>query len=63
MNSEGILLLSKDRRVDVAAQLGYPDEYYFNRRFKQTVGVTPRQYVRNRKKPLMNYRQVRHGSH
>lgn len=47
-----MLLLSKDRLSVIANQVGYNDEYYFNRRFKQTVGLTPRQYVRTRKNHL-----------
>ncbi|WNS46228.1 helix-turn-helix domain-containing protein [Paenibacillus sp. MMS20-IR301] len=38
------LLLTKDRLHDVAQAVGYSNEYYFNRRFKGMVGVTPGQY-------------------
>lgn len=38
------LLLTKDRMHDVALSVGYNNEYYFNRRFKGMVGVTPGQY-------------------
>lgn len=38
------LLLTKDRLHDIALSAGYSNEYYFNRRFKGTVGVTPGQY-------------------
>ena len=38
------LLLTRDRLHDVALAVGYSNEYYFNRRFKGTVGVTPGQY-------------------
>lgn len=38
------LLLTKDRLHDVALAVGYNNEYYFNRRFKGMVGVTPGQY-------------------
>ncbi|MEK4064405.1 MULTISPECIES: helix-turn-helix domain-containing protein [Paenibacillus] len=38
------LLLTKDRLHDIALTVGYSNEYYFNRRFKGAVGVTPGQY-------------------
>lgn len=38
------LLLTKNRLHDIALAVGYSNEYYFNRRFKGTVGVTPGQY-------------------
>lgn len=38
------LLLTRDRLHEVALAAGYSNEYYFNRRFKRTVGVTPGQY-------------------
>lgn len=50
--AKGLLLVSKDRIADIALRVGYQDECYFNRRFKQTVGVTPRQYAKGRLKQL-----------
>lgn len=38
------LLLTDDRLHDIALTVGYSNEYYFNRRFKGSVGVTPGQY-------------------
>lgn len=38
------LLLTNDRMHDIALSVGYSNEYYFNRRFKRAVGVTPGQY-------------------
>ena len=38
------LLLTRDRLHEIALAAGYSNEYYFNRRFKRTVGVTPGQY-------------------
>lgn len=37
---------------DVAKLIGYRDEFYFNRRFKQSVGVSPKQYMYRRKDQL-----------
>ncbi|KZS48239.1 helix-turn-helix domain-containing protein [Paenibacillus glucanolyticus] len=42
-----MLLASDDRLLDIAQFVGFNSEYYFNRRFKQTVGVSPGQYRRN----------------
>jgi ABC-type Fe3+-hydroxamate transport system substrate-binding protein len=44
-----LLHISSNRLSDIARQVGYQDEHYFSRRFKQTVGLSPRQYVTNRR--------------
>ncbi|UHA72635.1 helix-turn-helix domain-containing protein [Paenibacillus sp. 481] len=36
---------SFDPLRDIAQRVGFADEYYFNRRFRQTTGTTPRQYA------------------
>ncbi len=38
------LLMSKDRLHEIALAVGYSNEYYFSRRFKGSVGVTPGKY-------------------
>ncbi|WP_127590938.1 AraC family transcriptional regulator [Paenibacillus lautus] len=43
-----LLLATEDRLLDIASFVGFSNEYYFNRRFKQTVGVSPGQYRRRR---------------
>ncbi|MEF3302130.1 AraC family transcriptional regulator [Paenibacillus sp. GYB003] len=41
------LLVGSDQRLkEIAEQTGFGDEYYFSRRFKQYVGVSPTQFVR-----------------
>jgi AraC-like DNA-binding protein len=35
--------------VEVALTVGYPDQPHFTRRFKRFVGITPGQYVRERR--------------
>ncbi|WP_052676058.1 helix-turn-helix domain-containing protein [Paenibacillus sp. IHBB 10380] len=44
--AQQLLLLTDDRLYDIAQAIGYSNEYYFNRRFKGTVGITPGQYRR-----------------
>ena len=45
--AQGLLSTSRRQVREVAHQCGFADVAYFNRRFKQVVGMTPRQY-RNR---------------
>lgn len=40
---------------DVAHQVGYQDEFYFSRKFKQSVGVSPSVYMKNRKRKIAVY--------
>nr|WP_240343874.1 AraC family transcriptional regulator [Paenibacillus sp. SYP-B3998] len=41
------LLRSSDEPLrEIAAKVGFADEYYFNRRFRNTAGITPKQYAR-----------------
>jgi AraC family transcriptional regulator, transcriptional activator for feuABC-ybbA operon len=46
-SSKQLLIASQDPLREIARQVGFSDEYYFNRRFRQTTGVTPRQYARS----------------
>ncbi|MGO4538907.1 ABC transporter substrate-binding protein [Paenibacillus sp. 2TAB19] len=39
------LLQSDESLRDIAERVGFADEYYFNRRFRQTTGMSPRQYA------------------
>lgn len=41
------LLMSDDRLFEIAQNVGFNNEYYFNRRFKKSVGVSPGQYRRS----------------
>lgn len=45
-HAKKLLKSSNDSLRDIASQVGFTDEYYFNRRFKKTTGYTPRQYSR-----------------
>ncbi|MBV6716520.1 AraC family transcriptional regulator [Paenibacillus chitinolyticus] len=42
-----LLVLTEDPLSGIAGDAGFNNEYYLNRRFKQTVGITPGQYRRN----------------
>lgn len=42
-----LLLTTDDRLYDIAQNVGFSNEYYFNRRFKQTLGISPGQYRRH----------------
>jgi len=46
------LTSADDKLLDIALNAGFNNEYYFNRRFKQTVGVSPGQYRRSHKEQL-----------
>ncbi|MFW5435742.1 AraC family transcriptional regulator [Paenibacillus apiarius] len=47
MNRAKELLLSTEERLhDIAISVGFSNEYYFNRRFTRTVGITPTRYRR-----------------
>lgn len=53
--SKELLIHSNDTLREIAHRVGFSDEYYFNRRFRQTTGVTPKQYARY----MRNKTQVR----
>ncbi|MDF2725665.1 MAG: AraC family transcriptional regulator [Paenibacillus sp.] len=42
--AQQLLMMTGDKLNDIAQSVGYSNEYYFNRKFKQMVGVTPGQY-------------------
>ncbi|RAJ03434.1 AraC-like DNA-binding protein [Paenibacillus pabuli] len=41
-----LLMLTDDPLREIARSVGFSDEYYFNRRFSQMTGCSPKQYVR-----------------
>lgn len=50
------LMLQTDVRLkDVAYQVGYNDEFYFSRMFKKEVGVSPTEYLKNRRQRIVAY--------
>ncbi|WP_338554290.1 helix-turn-helix domain-containing protein [Paenibacillus sp. KS-LC4] len=44
-----LLTMSKESLYAIARKVGFEDEHYFSRRFKQKVGVAPRFYLHNRR--------------
>ncbi|GGI43958.1 hypothetical protein GCM10008018_04720 [Paenibacillus marchantiophytorum] len=46
---------TKIRMRDIARQVGYNDEYYFIRKFKQQVGIPPATYIKNRQRKVAAY--------
>lgn len=40
---------------DIAKQVGYQDEYYFIRKFKQQVGIPPATYMKNKQRKVAAY--------
>lgn len=45
-HAKTLLLTTKKPLRDIAQGVGFTDEYYFNRRFRQLSGMTPRQYAK-----------------
>lgn len=43
-----LLITTNDRVFEVGQTVGFSNEYYFSRRFKEHVGISPGQYRRNR---------------
>ncbi|WP_084159162.1 AraC family transcriptional regulator [Paenibacillus taiwanensis] len=41
-----LLCCSEQPLREIAERVGFADEYYFNRRFRHTTGITPKQYAR-----------------
>lgn len=53
-HSKQFLLDSAEPLREIARQVGFSDEYYFSRRFRQKTGVTPGQYAyTQRRKPTV----------
>ncbi|MFB9276168.1 helix-turn-helix domain-containing protein [Cohnella cellulosilytica] len=46
--SKELLLQTDDQLSRISSRIGIKDVHYFNRRFKQTVGCSPKEYVRKR---------------
>ncbi len=49
------------RLRDIAHRVGYNDEFYFSRKFKQETGITPSAYIRNHTRKLASYDPIATG--
>lgn len=55
------LLSNPERLSDIAKKVGYKDEYYLSRKFKQVVGLSPTAYLKSPKKIVsLNPHLTRH---
>ncbi|MFH5186520.1 helix-turn-helix domain-containing protein [Paenibacillus sp. TAB 01] len=50
-----LMVHSGARLRDIAHQVGYNDEFYFSRKFKKEVGMSPTAYMKNRKRRIAAY--------
>ncbi|WP_342477032.1 helix-turn-helix domain-containing protein [Paenibacillus sp. FSL H7-0350] len=51
-HSKTYLLESSEPLREIARRVGFSDEYYFSRRFRQKTGVTPGQYARSQQRRI-----------
>ncbi|MBW4082986.1 AraC family transcriptional regulator [Paenibacillus sp. S150] len=54
-NAKQLMLHSDARLRDIAHRVGYQDEFYFSRKFKQEVGMSPTGYIKNRRRKIVAY--------
>lgn len=47
-----LLMMTNDRVFEISQSVGFNNEYYFNRRFKEHVGISPGQYRKNQSNNL-----------
>lgn len=52
-HAQVLLQQTNEPLKDIAQLVGFSDEYYFNRRFKQMIGMPPKQFARKQKKKVM----------
>lgn len=51
-HSKKLLQMTDDRLHDIAHQVGFSNEYYFSRKFKQYAGISPGVYRRHHRKDI-----------
>ncbi|MFE4712476.1 helix-turn-helix domain-containing protein [Paenibacillus sp. NPDC056722] len=55
MNKAKEMLLQSDKAIrDIATDVGYKDEFYFSRRFKESSGYSPRVFTKNKDKKIIS---------
>lgn len=56
MNTAKRMMTTSDLRLrDIAHYVGYHDEFYFSRKFKKAVGISPSLYMQNRRRKIAAY--------
>jgi len=50
-----LLLMTKDSIRSIASSVGYADEFYISRKFKQAVGISPSAYREKRRRKIASY--------
>lgn len=53
--AKSLLVKGEEKIRDIANQVGYSDEFYLSRKFKQTVGISPSIYRKRRKQKVAAY--------
>lgn len=53
--AKNLMARTGGRVRDIAEQVGYHDEFYFSRKFKQQVGVSPKDYMKSRQRKIAAY--------
>lgn len=54
-HAKRFMVQSDAKLRDIAHQVGYSDEFYFSRKFKKEVGVSPTVYMKNRRRKIVAY--------
>lgn len=54
-SAKQLMVQSPARLSDIAHQVGFNDEFYFSRKFKKEVGVSPTVYLKNRRRRIVAY--------
>jgi AraC-like DNA-binding protein len=55
INKAKEMLLQSDKSIrDIAADVGYKDEFYFSRRFKESSGYSPRMFTKKKDKKIIS---------
>lgn len=54
-SAKKVMMQSNVRLRNVAHQVGYNDEFYFSRKFKKEVGVSPTVYMKTRRRKIVAY--------
>ncbi|MFC3767858.1 ABC transporter substrate-binding protein [Paenibacillus sp. GCM10012303] len=54
-HAKQLMVQSETKLRDIAHQVGYSDEFYFSRKFKQAAGVSPSAYMKKRRRKIAAY--------